>query len=360
MLFFFDRFSLLHPIYLKSPAFNNVRRRKPFNFDSYLFQFALLKVSGRYLFFCKIHHIIMDGWGYSVFIRQLFDEYRRFASDGNECLIPPSYLDFIPEDQKYMGSISHRKDIDFWREKFQEIPEPFFNSEAKDKIVESDGSISGRETLTVKRALYNQINSWCETRGCSTFHFILGTLIICFYKIFGSDQMEIGVPILNRKTEKLKRMIGHFANMIPLKITVNSELFFEKLLIRIKSELRECYRHQKLTYGEIYRTVHENDRNTRPLFEIALSYEKNDFGIGVNNITKIRVVTLSHQYERNVLSVYVREYTETDDVDMDFDYRLDVFDRNFPVQRIVKYFNNLLNTLVNNPVQNGHYLTIWV
>jgi hypothetical protein len=245
---------------------------KPFNFDSYLFQFALLQISNqRFIFFCKAHHLITDGWGYSVFIRQLFVEYRRLAHDGNECSVPPSYIDFIPEDQKYTGSISCRKDIHFWRQKFQEIPELFFNSEAKDRIVGSNSSISGCETLTVKRTLYNRINSWSATKGCSTFHFILGILFICFYKISGQASLTIGVPILNRKTEKLKRVIGHFANIIPLKIRVKNELFFEELLIAIKSELRECYRHQKLAYGEIYRTVFENNRDTRPLFEIALS-----------------------------------------------------------------------------------------
>jgi thioesterase domain-containing protein/acyl carrier protein len=72
---------------------------KPFGFNEPLFQFALLKVSQHhYLVFGKTHHLIMDGWGYSVFVRQLLKRYRRLVSGAIDAEVTPSYIEFISED----------------------------------------------------------------------------------------------------------------------------------------------------------------------------------------------------------------------------------------------------------------------
>jgi amino acid adenylation domain-containing protein len=322
---------------------------KPFGFNEHLFQFALLKVSQHhYLVFGKTHHLIMDGWGYSVFVRQLLKRYRRLVSGVIDAEVTPSYIEFISEDIEYMKSVNHQKDVDFWRSKFQETPDPLFNLKFNAGGLGDGADISGRKTLTIKRNLYNQMNSWCKARGYSAFHLFLGILFICSHKISGQNQIGIGVPILNRTTEKCKRMIGHFANTLPLKISAGSQTVFTELLTCIKNELRECYRHQKLPYGEIYRTVLGNSPDKRHLFEIILSYEKGDFETEITNDWKSRVVTLSHRNERNALSVYVREFSKIEDVDINFDYRFEFFNQYFPIESIITYFQTVLDEVLNN------------
>ena len=61
------------------------------------------------------------------------------------------------------------------------------------------------------------------------------------------------------------------------------------------------------------------------LFNITLSYEKQDYANNFGN-TKTTVIPLSHQSERVALAIYIREFDEKEDVNIDFDYNLNYFD----------------------------------
>lgn len=53
--------------------------------------------------------------------------------------------------------------------------------------------------------------------------------------------------------------------------------------------------------------------------------------------------------EENALAMFVREYADGEDVEIDFDYRFDVFDSNFPIENVMSYFKILLESVVNYP-----------
>ena len=222
-------------------------------------------------------------------------------------LIPTAMIQFF--------SVQFNAVFEFWREKYSDLPEPLFNR--KPVVFENIGleKLSGRRTLTLKRVLYNRIIKLSEARGCSAFHFILGVLYVYLHKVYGKDEMVIGVPILNRRNDRHKQMVGHFANVLPLRIGSSPASSFAELLERIKRELRECYRHQKLPFGIIHQTIFEKVEAKSSLFEAALSYEKQDYDASFAG-TRSRAKSLTHQYERFALSLYVREFAEADDVDI--------------------------------------------
>ncbi|MCT4619882.1 MAG: amino acid adenylation domain-containing protein, partial [Marinisporobacter sp.] len=313
-----------------------------------MFEFVLIKCNEEHFFvLLKTHHMIVDGWGYSVLIKQMVENYNRLLKkvpikNDNQC----SYLDFIAQDQEYLKSNKYVKDIRFWKEKYETIPEPLFNWRSSSNEFSISSIKSRTRTLIVKRCLYDEIVEFSKEKGCSIFHFILGVLYIYFSKLCRKDELVIGVPILNRKA-KYKQTIGHFANVIPLRINASKDMSFIELMEKIKKELRACYRHQNLPAGEIYRAVYKQSKSRRNIFEIALSYEKSDYtaNFAGNNT---RLTALTHQHERNKLGVFVREFYKEDDVKIDFDYQLEIFEKILPIENVVNCFENLLSRVMEN------------
>ena len=211
---------------------------KPFIFENHenLFQFVLIKASdNRYFYFMEAHHIITDGWGGSIIFKETVNNYNNITKLKIN-LEKYSYLEFIKENKKYQESDKYLKDKIFWKEKLQYIPKNLFTK----SIYIDGGIVSNRENLIVERKVYNEIMEYSKNNNCSIFHFFLGVLAVYFGKICNEEEVVIGVPILNRTKATNKQIVGHFANVIPLKITINKENTFSYIINKIRMELGEC------------------------------------------------------------------------------------------------------------------------
>ncbi|SMC23044.1 AMP-binding enzyme, partial [Clostridium acidisoli DSM 12555] len=320
---------------------------KPFDFNSNdnLFEIMLIKVDeNRYFNFFRVHHIISDGWGHSIIVRELVSNYNEIDNSQNY-IEKHSYLEFIRDNKSYRESDKYLKDREFWKDKFKCIPQNIFVRNIKsNKLV-----FSNRESVTIKRNTYNQIMEYCTKEKCSVFHFFLGVLGTYFSRVSNSKEVVIGVPILNRTKASHKQIVGHFANVIPLKIEVSKEKSFLELMNEIKMELKACYRHQKLSFGEIYTSI-SKDRDQK-LFDITLSYENHNYAAAFNG-TKTDIRTLSHRHERNALAVFIREFDEDKDVEINFDYAIDAFEKFIPIENVVTNIKHLVESIIKDSDKN--------
>ncbi|MGB8452386.1 MAG: amino acid adenylation domain-containing protein, partial [Anaerocolumna sp.] len=327
---------------------------KPFDMEDILFQFALLKWSdNQYFLFSKVFHLIIDGWGFVLSYKQIVENYNELFIEGKiEEKQIYSYRDFQLEEQGYLDSKSFMKDREYWMDKYQVIPEPLFNQGINGNDMDKRSIWSGSRTLKIERALYNRIIQISEEKGCSVFHFVLGTLFTYFSRVCDKDEVVIGVPVLNRSKAKYKQTMGHFANVIPLRISPKRDMSFNELIIHIKNELMECYRHMRVSTGEIYRSVFSKANEKGNLFDISLSYEKHEATEKFINTEVGRHVNLMHYHERNALTVYLREYDDAEDVYMDFAYQMDAFEKFIPIENVTSHYEHLLRQVVENSENN--------
>ncbi|MBX4266072.1 non-ribosomal peptide synthetase, partial [Clostridium estertheticum] len=316
---------------------------KPFSFDNdeNLFQFALIKVNNnKYFYFVKSHHIISDGWGHSIIFREIVNNYNNVTEPKGK-VEKYSYLEFIKENKRYQQSDTYLKDKMFWKEKFKNIPEVLFA-----KNMNSNGNIvSNRESLVIERRVYNEIIEFSKNKKCSVFHFFLGILVIYFGKVCNKEEVVIGVPILNRTKASHKQTVGHFANVIPLKIAIIKEKTFSDIINEIKMELGECYRHIKLPLGEIYGSIYKERKGG--LFDITLSYQHHNFAANFNG-TETDIKTLSNHHERNSIAVAIQEFDEGKDVEINFDYSMEVFKKFVPIKNVITHVKHLIGNILHD------------
>ncbi|MBE0344503.1 hypothetical protein E4V51_33595, partial [Paenibacillus sp. 28ISP30-2] len=106
------------------------------------------------------------------------------------------------------------------------------------------------ESLTINKALYNQMIEFCKEEGCSSFHYFLGILFLYFSKICNRNEMVIGVPVFNRSKAKYKQTLGHFANLLPLRFSPGKDISFKERIKSINRGFMQFYRIKKLSFGE--------------------------------------------------------------------------------------------------------------
>lgn len=316
--------------------------KEPFNLKTkqVLHRFTLIKVSGEYYYlFSMYHHIITDGWGTSLMFQRLVANYNELTRFGEvNTQYPYSYNNFVLEDEIYYKSESFIKDKAYWVEKYKNLPERLF-----EKIKETETvNKSDRKELIIKRSVYNQLSGIATNCNSSTFHIILAVLYLYFGRKYQNDDFAIGLPVLNRSKSVFKKTVGLFMGVSALRINLDFEDTFEKLVYTIKQQLRQDYRYQRFPLGKLIKELdlfREKDR----LFNITLSYEKQNYADHFEN-TKTSVIPLTHQSERVALAVYIREFDDKEDVKIDFDYNINYFEES-EITRVVSHFEKLISNV---------------
>ncbi len=325
--------------------FMQERFQMPFELEGKkpLYKFILIKVKETHHYlFSVYHHLITDGWGTSLMFQRLVKNYNELMESGAiNSAYPYSYSDFVVDDQAYSLSEAYEKDKAYWKEAFQELPQRLL-----EKIATTGKSNqSKRKAVFIKRAVYNQLTQIGKEVGCSTFHVILGAIYLYFGRKHQNKDFAIGLPVLNRGKRIFKNTVGLFMGISPLRITLDFDDNFEALIKNIKQKLRQNYRHQRFPLGKLIKALElfqEKDR----LFNIMLSYEKQSYADHFLH-TKTTVIPLSHHSERVALAIYIREFDESEDVKIDFDYNINYFNE-FTISQVVSHFETLLMAIIAN------------
>ena len=205
---------------------------KPFNLfaGKCFYRFVIIKVSSNFHYFFSVyHHIITDGWGTSLIFQQLVKKYNEALL--NENVEPEnqfSYTDFIENDAQYQNSKQFEEDKSYWINEFQNRPAPFL---ALNKKKENK---SARKVLITPRHKYNQIEALANSMKVSTFHFILGALYTYLFKYYNTNDVTIGLPVLNRYKAVFKKTIGLFMGVSPLRMQYKEGESFLSVLQKYK------------------------------------------------------------------------------------------------------------------------------
>ncbi len=283
-----------------------------------LFHFTLAKARERQWFLLiRYHHLIIDGLGISLMIRAVADAYGAILrGDGTEAIPLLSYRRFIADDAAYLLSSRHGQDIDYWRERFRSLPEPVFPPRRGES---APGAYAPSRSVQfwVDWPRYVQFIETCRAREATPFHVLTALLAALLARTVRRDDITIGVPILNRRTVDFKRTIGMFAGMMPLRLRIDAAGSVSRLVAHVGDQLRRDYRHQRAPIQDVQHALGLARLGRRQLFDVALSYEKNDYDFPIGD-APFQLIGLTGGYELNPLALYVREYHREKPVLFDF------------------------------------------
>ena len=300
---------------------------KPFQlYNELLFQYGLFKISTEcYYGFYKCHHLIVDGWGIALMVQRLTTAYNALTNQqthpDRKCY---SYLDFVKGDQVYLDSKKFAKAKHYWLEKYREVPEPLmahrYAAQFQGKTIPSQRSI-----LHLNRSLYNQLIDFAKENNVSIFHVILGVLYCYFVRTGNREDLAVGLATLNRSSAAFKQTLGSFVGVTPAWFRFGTDLSFVELIQAIRGELQEDYRYQRFPVSEINRQTSLYKEGRWQLFDITLSYAKHDYDINFNG-SPARAIFFNNGFEQTGLALFIEEFHQHGDVNLDFDYSLGAFD----------------------------------
>ncbi|MDS0527391.1 amino acid adenylation domain-containing protein [Clostridium sp. SHJSY1] len=243
---------------------------KPINLiNDPLFCEVLFKVSpNRYFWYQRIHHMVMDGYGFSLIAQRVGKIYTALINNKSydEGAFDPLHL-VLEEDLSYRSSEKFKQDCDFWLEHFADEPEVV---SLVNKVVKTSEHIL-RETANIASEISQSLRNTAQKFKGSWHNLLIAATAVYMHRLTGSEDVILTLPMMGRLGSASINTPCMMMNLLPLRLKLRPDMTFEELVKQVSNEVRDLQKHQKYRHEELRRDLKlfgENQRLSGPRINI--------------------------------------------------------------------------------------------
>ncbi|MFR9795054.1 amino acid adenylation domain-containing protein [Streptomyces sp. MS06] len=218
-----------------------------------LFRQALFRVGEeRWLWYQRIHHLVMDGYGYSLLVRRTAEVYGALAGGTAP---PPSRFgglaDLVAEDRAYRSSEAFAADRAHWRDAFADRPEvPRLAGRGAlpaRTFRRRSARLSPGTTRALRELAHRLRATWPDV--------LIAAQALYVSRATARTEVVLGLPLMGRTGSVALRVPGMVMNVLPLRLAVAPEDTFAALVRQVVLAVRAARRHQRYRYEDIRRDL---------------------------------------------------------------------------------------------------------
>ncbi|WP_338356164.1 amino acid adenylation domain-containing protein [Yeosuana marina] len=306
------------------------------NEEKKLFKIWLIKIGmSRYIWYAKFHHILADGYCFQLLFKEVGNIYSDFVKKSVFSKNPikhPPYSAFIAVDQKYSHSKAFIRDRQYWLNKYGRLPNLIYPNK--------NGSSDNYNFEFKINQLENQnLKAFVDKEKINVFNLLIAAFSLVISKYYFTEEVNFGIPVLNRQNKLHKNIFGPTTNLFPLQIKLDLASSFKELIKLSKRELFSSYRHHRF---HLARILKELPQKPSRLYDFRLSYE--DFRYETNFADfKSIVIPLTADSEDDPISIHAMEKGDGS-LNFRFDINENYVDR-FDALQIAESLKYVLQTI---------------
>ncbi|WP_406113199.1 amino acid adenylation domain-containing protein [Streptomyces sp. NBC_01014] len=208
-----------------------------------LFTFALLRTSDEcFLLYISVHHIALDGYGFSLFIQRVAETYT--ALETGTRLPAPAWgtlAELLADEAAYHGSERFTEDREYWAAQLAGHP---VGPDAADRLksvphrfVRKTGHV-GPVAATGLRALARQARTGLPSVA-------MAALSLYVHRLSGRDAVTLDLTVTGRAGAVARGVPIMLANVLPLTVRLDSGTTVTDLVRHTARQARGLLRHQR-------------------------------------------------------------------------------------------------------------------
>ncbi|MEU6846453.1 amino acid adenylation domain-containing protein [Streptomyces sp. NPDC046716] len=218
-----------------------------------LFAHALFHVGERrWLWYQRIHHLVIDGFGHSLLVRRTAEVYTalvRGDEPGPRTFAP--LADLLAVDTEYRSSDAFAADRAHWGEAFADRPEA--------PRLAGRGALPSRtfhrRTTTVAPQVRDRLRDLAARTRATWPDVLVAAQALYTARATGRADVVLGLPMMGRMGSVALRVPGMVMNVLPLRLTVAPDATFAELVRQVVLGIRDVRRHQRYRYEDIRRDL---------------------------------------------------------------------------------------------------------
>src|SRR6185295_19388798 len=144
----------------------------------------------------------------------------------------------------------------------------------------------GGITIPVRLELFQEVKRLGAKRNCT----ILTTLLAAFYtwlhRLSGQEDLVVGIPAAGQAAVGSNDLVGHCANLLPLRMRVSGDMKFVDFLTPMKRCVLDAYEHQNYTFGTLVRKLKlARDLSRVPLVSVMFNVDRHSGKLPFTGLT---------------------------------------------------------------------------
>ncbi|WP_262844593.1 non-ribosomal peptide synthase/polyketide synthase, partial [Sphaerisporangium corydalis] len=218
-----------------------------------LFNEVLFKIAeDRFLWYWRLHHLIMDGFGHSLFVQRVAALYTALERDEPAAGTPfGSLTELLAEELGYLGSGEIAADRDFWRERLAGNPVPVTLGRP---AMEGTTRIL-RTTHHLPAADLGRMRALAEELGVKWSRLLVAAMAAYLHRVTGSRDVVMSLPVTGRATATALTVPCMMSKVVPFRVTVRPDLTLRELVARVGDEVRDVLEHQRYRVEDLRRNL---------------------------------------------------------------------------------------------------------
>ncbi len=231
---------------------------------------------GEHVLFFTIHHVTGDGWSIEVLSKEVVELYGA-AAEGRPSRLPElaiQYADFAVWQRSWLQGEVLLEQIDYWRNQLAGAP-ALLEMPLDRPRPPVQSFRGGRCRLQIPNDLTGSLFRLGRSRGATGFMTVLAAYQALLRRYSGGQEsVVVGTPVANRDRAELEKLIGFFANTLPLRAGFAGDPDFAGLLARVREAALGAYGHQDLPFEKLVdELAPQRDMSYAPVFQALFVYQ---------------------------------------------------------------------------------------
>lgn len=264
--------------------------------DSFpLFKYTLIKIGAEHhIWLLKSNHLVIDGLGRLLLVERTAEIYEALrngtpikGSGG------ASAAQVVAVNEQYLASDSHKRDLDYFVEKFQTLPDSLIRTDLK----QGEKAITGRSTRILReisRGDFHRLRSIAKEADCSVPQIFLALVFVSLHRLYRLNDLAIGFAQHNRTTPAIRRTIALFTQNLPIRLSISAETLFSDFIHQLNAEIERARPHSRLPPAELGNVL-KSGRQGRGLYDVLFNYIPPAAKFAFEQLSA-QTVTLSHGF----------------------------------------------------------------
>lgn len=310
-----------------------------------LIRFKIYRISDdKHVIFLNIHHIISDGWSFSILFNEISTIYEELSE--NKTLSLPElgiqYADYSIWQREYLSNEQLGKQLEYWK---NNLSDTLLLELPTDYLRPAEQTFNGSKyTFKINSTKTKQLNDLSNNHDVTLFMTLLSALNILLQKYSGQNDICIGTPIANRTRSEVEPLIGFFVNTLALRSDLSEDLSFIELLKQVKKTTLSAYENQDVPFEKVVdMVVTERELSYSPLFQVMMVLQNNPEGDLFFGDLKLDPVDITTNVSKFDLTLNFTEVTTG--IDCEIVYNTDLFEKK-TIEDMVNHFYVLLDLIL--------------
>jgi amino acid adenylation domain-containing protein len=329
----------------------NEHARQPFDLaKGPLLRCTLFKVADQeHVLLIAVHHIVNDGWSWSVLFRELSALYDAFAEERPATLpqLPLQYGDFARWEREHLRNDLLDQRLAYWTRQLAHAPTLLdLPTDRRRTAVQSFRGTVHSEMFPLE--LKEQLEALSREEGATLFMTLCAAFNALLFRWSGQEDIVLGSTIARRNRPELESLIGLLINTLVLRTDLSGNPTFRELLHRFREVALDAYANHEVPFDKVIEKLHSKRSLShgtlfQVLFVLHQGTSQQELSLAGLTVERVPVEMGAVKFDLSVSMV-----DKPDGLDCGIAYQTDLFDA-ATIRRFAAQFQRLLHGVVRDP-----------